>query len=170
LRKNLRKNGAIILFGVAAPETHRDFYSKMKGANVFVIPRHFYQKTLYHKNLNCSSFKRQAVTINTILNDHPDIRKELMTVDLTVRVRLKGFPQFILEISEGQISIQEGEPINQPDIVITASKLPSTASFFTLVKMVFTGDLKVKGLLSNFIKLYKCYRILQRTNRIKQPD
>jgi hypothetical protein len=92
-----------------------------------------------------------------ILNDHPDIRKELMTVDLTIRVRLKGFPQFIVVISEGQISIQEGEPINQPDMIIAASKRPSATSFFTLVKMMFTGDLKVKGLLSNLIKIYTCY-------------
>jgi predicted N-acetyltransferase YhbS len=166
LRKQLIENGAIILFGVATPETHRDFYSKLKGVNVFVIPQHFYQKTLYHKNLNCASFKQKAETINTILNDHPEIRDELMNIDLRVLVRLKGYPQFSLTLSEGQISIHEDEPVTQPNMVITASRIPSPPSLLTFMKMALSGDLKVKGL-RNVFTIYKCYKILQRINRIK---
>jgi predicted N-acetyltransferase YhbS len=166
LRKNLRKRGAIALFGVASPLTHKTFYSKRKGDKVFRIPGYLYHKTIYVRKLNCASFRRRASLINKALQEHHEIRDELMKLNLTVLFRLKGFPPFVLEVSGGKVAIKEGQPIYKPNVVITASRLSSPAKILTLIKMFFSGDVKVKGLLRNFLSLYRCFKILRKVNRI----
>ena len=166
LRKNLRERNAIVLLGVASPLIHKQFYSKQKGDKVFQIPSHLYCKTAYIKKLNCASLKRKASLINKTLQEHHEIRNELQRLNLTVLFRLKGFPPFVLEVSQGKVSIKEGEPIYKPNVAITASRLSSPAKILTAIKMIFSGDVKVRGLLRNSVSLYKCFRILRKVNRI----
>jgi len=165
-RKNLREKGAIVLFGVTSPLTYSQFYSKREGDKAFTIPKNLQCKTAYIKKLNCESFKRKALLINNTLQEHREIRNELTKLNLNVLFRLKGFPPFILEISQGKVSIKEGEPIYKPHVVVTTSGLSSSTKMSTMIKMFLSGDAKVKGLLRNFIGLYKCFKILRKVNRI----
>jgi len=166
VRKNVRERGAIVLFGVTSPLTFSQFYSKRSIDPVFMIPRYLYCKTSYIKKLNCASFERKALLINKILSERPEIRNELIKLNLTMLFRLKGFPPFVLEISQGIVSIKEGEPVYKPNVVVTASRLSSSTKMLTLIKMFFSGDVKVRGLLRNSTSLYKCFKILQKANRI----
>jgi len=166
LRKNLREKGAILLLGVTSPLTYSQFYSKREGDKAFTIPGYLCCKIMYQKKLNCASFMRKALLINKVLGERPEMRKELMKLNLNVLFRLKGFPPFVLEISRGKFSIKEGEPVYKPNVVVTASRLSSSTKMLTLVKLFFSGDVKVRGLLRNSTSLYKCFKILRKVNRV----
>lgn len=163
-RKMQRERGAIAFFGVSSPLTVSQFHSKRKGLKPFTIPKRLYTKTMYIKKLNCDSFQRKASVINQILQEHPEIRNELTKVDLSVLLRLKGYPPFVLEVSEGKVSIREGKPEYQSNVVVTASK--SSSSTKTLIKMFLSGDIKVKGLIRNLVSLYRCFKVLRKIKKI----
>jgi len=160
IKKNLRERGAIILI---AP-TEAEIYNRARSKRVtFAVPMHLYCKTAYTKNLDCTTLKKKLSIINKILNEHSEIRNELMKLNFTIFLRLKGYPPFVLEASQGEVSIREGEPINRPNMVVTASKeLSSSTKTLSMIRMFFTGDVRVRGLLKNSISLLKFYRILKK--------
>jgi len=162
IRKNVRAKGAILLVGVTSPSTYTQFYSRREGDRAFTMPSHGYCKVAFTKKMNCDSVKRRASLVNDILNQNPEIRKKLDMVNLTVFFQVRGLPPFVLEVSQGSVSVNEGQPTRRPNMVITASKLPSAPSMLSLIRLFFSGGVKAKGLLRNLTSVYKCARVLQK--------
>lgn len=163
LRERLKDKGAIVHYGIALPWIYKRVYSK-REANV--TPRDLYCRTPYSKFLNCSLLKQEALVVNEVLGEYHDLRSELMDLDLTILFRLKAFPPFVLKVRRGEISVEEGEPITSPNVVVTASELTMSTGMFTLMKMFFSGNLKLSGLLHNFFSLYRWFKVMRKVNKI----
>lgn len=162
MRRNMKEKDAIIFIGMTRATTYAKFQSK-RGA--YTIPSHLNCKTAYTKNLNCETLRRKASMLNNIISEHPEIKRLLIKLNMVVLFRLKGYPPFVLEASQGEVSIKEGESINRPNIVVTTSReLSSSTKTLSMIRMFFTGDVKVKGLLSNAKSLIRLYRILKKVS------
>jgi len=164
MKNNLRERGAILLIGPTLAKIYPRA-QRWPDRPAFEIPNHLYHKTAYTKNLDCAALKEKVSIINNILNEHSEIRNKLMKLNFTIFLRLKGYPPFVFEASQGELSIKEGEPVGRPNVVVTASKeLSSSTKTLSMIRMFFTGDVKVEGLLKNSISLLKFYRILKKVS------
>lgn len=161
VRRRLRDKGAIIHYGITLPWTHKRVYTKRGGT---LTSRNLFCNTEYVKFLNCASLKQKALVVNEVLSEYHDLRSKLMDLDLTILFHLKAFPPFALKVRQGEISVEEGEPIASPNVVITASAL--STGMFTLMKMFFSGEVKIRGLLHNFLSLYRFFKVMRKVNRI----
>jgi len=162
MKKNLTERGAVIIIALPTPETYRP-----TKRGTFAIPMHLNCKTAYTKHLDCEPLKRKVLLANKALSEHHEIRSEFMKLNLNVLFRLKGFPPFVLELSQGKVTINEGEPIYTTNVAVTASKgISSSTRLLTIAKMFFSGDIKVRGLLRNFLSLYRCFKIFKKVTPI----
>jgi len=161
LSRAFKKKGIVISYMFGNPKLSKRFYKPAAG--YVAAPN---STITYKKLLNCRELKEEFQRVNDLIKSRKELQTKLEGLKMRVLFRLKGAPNFTINIKSEGVYLEEGKGEN-PDVVVEGS-LPLFSSMMEakkggwgLAKAWLTGKLKIrKGLLKAF-KILKAFKVFQ---------
>lgn len=120
----------------------------------------------YKKLFNCRQLKERFQQIDQAVKSNEETKKKLKNLAMCVSFKLKGAPEFAVHIEPARVYLEEGEAEN-PDVIIEGN-LPlsflivgGTIGVSDLVKVWFTGKVKIRKGLVHIFKIRKAFKVFQ---------
>jgi len=156
----LKKRGATVSYGFIDPKMLK-FHESTTGSIALPL-----STVMYKRFLSCRPLREKMMSINSLIQANEDLRGRLAELDLRVLFRLRGFPPFVVEIKDGEVNVEE-EVSSECDVLLggdyspVRSLLEGEKGMFSLLKMLFTGKVKIRGSLGKIHGFYRFYKILK---------
>jgi putative sterol carrier protein len=164
-----KKNKIVVSYMFSGQELSKRLYKPAAG--YIAAPG---GTTTYRKLFTCNELKEIFGKIDAIVKSSEELKRKVAELAMCISFKLRGVPEFSLNIEHEKISIDEGA-VKNPDIVIEGSlplsslMLKGDFGFRKIMKAFLLGKVKVRKGLRNILKMRQALRLFQAVLNHKSP-
>jgi predicted N-acetyltransferase YhbS len=156
-----REKEILLSYMFSSPELTSRFHSPAAGYTTAPVGT-----VVYRKLLNCQELKAKLKEIDEVINSDNLMKKQLENLVMCISFRLTGAPDFSVHIGPEKVYLEEGEAENS-DVKVEGS-IPLSSLIFGggvsvgyLAKSWLTGKIKIRGGISQILRLRKALKLFQ---------